>query len=343
MNKAKRLYLLSIAFLLASIIFVTLLVFIRIREGEDVFVLSTRIFSEGLNALFFYLAYGFAIASLTLNIISYHKNNLIIQRASFFVKLYFIIILALPFFTSTAYDYSHISSFFVRNLLAIGLLLISFVIELFAVKNVEDNIPTDELLFKYRIIINFDYWLLLLSALIIITLSFIVGDFYAFNTYYLSYIPIYFIPALSLVFYIFNLSRKAYLSFKYFSIMDILKARYVYYFISYLAIVRLGYFAYSTHSFYPGLKLLRLILFILFIVLIIIASFLPNIGLTFGIAVIIITLFIFEIIGIIQTPKDSYFAFSVVSNTLDYIILMLLAAPYYIYIGINNILMKHAN
>ena len=340
MNKAKKLYLASILFLSVSLIFIALLVFIRIREGEDVFILSTRIFSEGLNALFFYLAYGFAIASLTLNIISYSKNNLIIQRASFFVKLYFIIILAMPFFTSTAHDYSHVSSFFVRNLLAIGFLLISFVIELFALKNVEDNIPSDILLSKYRIIVNIDYWLLLITGIIIITLSFIVGDFYAFNTYYLSYIPIYFIPALSLIFYIFNSSRRAYLSFEYFSLMNIVKSKFIYYLVSYLTVVRLGYFAYSSHSFYSGLKVLRFVLFLIFILIVVLNSFFPRLGLTFILAIIIITLFTFEMIGVVRASKDAYFAFSVISNVLDYIILLLVASPLYIYLGINNLILK---
>lgn len=327
----------SLGFLIVSLVFLVLLLFIKVTKRDEEYILVTRVFSSGIGALFFYITYPLMIITLIFTLFAVLKDYLLIQRISFFIKLYFIIFLVTPFFTSLYSEYAHESGFFVYNLLAIGFLLISLAIEGFAIKNHEDNIPSDILLTKYRIIINFDYFILLISGLIIIVASFIYGDFYEFNFDVLGNIPIYYAPIVSLVFYLYNSYRTNYLSSRfYFSITNVLKSRFIYYFVSYLSISYLGDFAYSSHSFYNGLKIFRLVLFLVFIAVVIFNSFLPKIDLSFLLAIIIIILFTFEMIGwgrMISTNND--IALYIVYYLLDYIILIFIALPYYIFNGIN--------
>lgn len=341
MGKLKKLYLVSLGFLIVSLVFIALLVFARIVNENEEYVLVERIFHQGISAMFFYLAYSFGAISLTLSILSIFKDNHLLKRSSFFIKIYFIILLVSPFFTSIYYEFAHEASFFTLNLLAIAFLAISMVIEYFALRDVEENIHRDDLIKKYRIVINFDYFLLLISGLIIIISSFIVGDFYLLFNIYLPNIPIYFIPVLSLIFYIFNSFRLNYISSKYYSLLNIINSRFIYYFVAYLSIVRLGFFAYSNYSFYEGLKILRLILLLVFISIVIFNSFLPKIDLSFLLAGIIITLFTFEVVGMVKAIKDNgNMVFAITSFLLDYIIVIFIALPYYIYNGINRLFLK---
>ena len=99
MTKTKKLYIASLFFLACSLVFIALLVFIKITNKNDEYVLVSRVFGEGISALFFYIAYAFSIASLVLTILSINKNILLIQRISFFVRVIFIMFLVTPFFT----------------------------------------------------------------------------------------------------------------------------------------------------------------------------------------------------------------------------------------------------
>ena len=340
-EKSKKLYLFSLGFLIASLIFIAILVFAKIVTRDDEYILAERIFSQGIKALFFYLAYAFGVITLTMTILSTFKNIHLLQRSSFFLKVCFVIILVSPFFTSIYYEYAHEASFFKIDILAIAFLIISTIIEYFAIKDIEENTYVDELIDKYRIVINFDYFLLIISALLIIIFSFVVGDFYIFSNNYLPNIPFYYLPALSLVFYIFNSYKLTYIESRYFSLFTIINSRFSYYFVSYLSIIRLGYFAYSNYSFYEGAKTLRLVLFIIFISVIIFNSVLPKIDLSFILASIIVTLFIFEVVGMIQMiNNDNNIIFILTSYLLDYIIVLFIALPYYIYNGINHLFLK---
>ena len=337
MKKAKPLYFISLGFLAVTLVFVSLLVFIQIREGKTTYVLASRVFSQGIAALFFYLAYTFGVATLTLSILSIFKDKHFLRRSSFFLKVYFVMILVTPFFTGIYYEYSHESSFFVMDVLAVEFLLISVVLEGFAIKIIEDNTPRDKLVNDYLIVINSDYFLLLVSGLIIIILSFVFGDFYAFSNDYLVNIPIYFIPLTSLLFYIFNSSKLNYLNSQYFSPLNVIKSRFAYYFIAYITIVRLGYYAYSEHSFFEGLKILRLVLFLVFISIVIFNSFLPKIDLSFGLAIISLTLLIFEMIGLVQLLQaEERYVYYIAVFALDYLIVLFISVPYYIYTGIDK-------
>ena len=341
MEKSKKLYLVSLGFLIVSLVFVALLIFSKIINEDEEYILVERIFSSGISALFFYLSYFLGAISLTLSILSLIKNNLLLQRSSFFIKIYFLVFLVTPFFTSIYYEFAHEASFFTFNLLAIAFLAISVVIDYFAVRDVEENIHRDELIKKYRIIINFEYFLLLISALTLITISFIVGDFYLFFNGYLPNYPLYYVPLMSLIFYVINSIRSNYISSKYYSLSDILNSRFVYYFASYLSIVRLGFFAYSGYSFYEGLKILRLVLFFAFITIVIFNSFLPKIDLSFILAAIIVTLFAFEVVGMVKVISDNpNAAFALTSFLLDYVILLFIALPYFVYNGINRLFLR---
>ena len=341
MKKSKSLYLVSLGFLIVSVIFVVLLVFAKVSDRNEEYILAERIFSNGISASFFYIAYVFSIICLTLNVLSFYKDSYLLNRISFFIKLCFLILLVIPFFSSIYYEFAHGAGFFTFDLLAIAFIFISLIIEYFAIKDVEENIYRDLLIDKYKIVINFDYFLLLLSAIIIITASFIVGDFYLFSTYYLPNVPFYFIPTLSLVFYIYNEFRLNYISSRYFSLYNIIKTRFIYYYVSYISIVRLGFFAYSDSSFYEGLKILRLVLFLLFISIVIFNSFLPKIDLSFLLCAIIIALFTFEVIGMVKIINENNNAiFMITTYLLDYIIVLFIALPYYIFTGVNRLVLK---
>ena len=341
MNKGKKLYIASVGFLVISLVFVILLVFSKIVDEYEEYILAERIFNQGISSLFFYIAYVIGATSLTLNILSIFKGKYILQRISFFIKVCFIIILVIPFFSGIYNEFAHEASFLTFDLLAISFLFISIIIEYFAIKDIEDNIYRDELIDKYQIIINLDYYLLLISGLTIIIFSFIIGDFYLFSQSYLPNVPFYFIPTLSFVFYIYNAVKINYISSRYYSVINIIRSRFVYYFIGYVSIVRLGYFAYSDYSLYSNLKLLRMILFFIYIAIIIFNSFLPKIDLSFLLAAIIITLFTFEVMGIVEIiSKNDNTIFLFISYLLDYIIVLFIALPYYIYIGIEHLFLK---
>ena len=338
MSKAKKLHIASLIPLVITVIFAVLTVFIQIREGDDIYILATRIFSSGISALFFYLSFSLSLITLTLSIIALKSDNYILKRISLLTKIYFVIILMTPFFTSIYYMFSHESQFFVFNLLAIYFLILSLILELASIHNFEESIPSDKLVVEYKKVINIDYMLLIAVGLIIIVSCFIQGDFYVFYDTYLTIIPIYFIPVLSLVLYIANSFRLNYISSKYFTLLDILKSRFVYYFIGYLCVVRLGFFAYSDFTLYNGLKVLRLILFITFIAIFILNSIYKKIDLSFVLGAIIITLFSFEVVGIVDLVKSNeFYIFMLISRLLDYIILVLIATPYYIFNGIHSI------
>lgn len=341
MEKGKKLYIASLGFLAVTLVFVILLVFTKVVNEHEEYILVERIFSKGISSLFFYIAYAFTGASVALNILSIFKRNYILHRIAFFIKVCLLILLVIPFFSSVYYEFAHEAGFFTFDLLAIAFLAISIVIEYFAVKNIEDNIHIDELIDKCNIVINFDYFLLLISGLIIIIFSFVIGDFYLFTFNYLPNVPFYFIPTLSLVFYIYNAIKLNYISSRYYSIVNIIKSRFIYYYIGYLSIIRLGYFAYSDYSLYTNLKLLRMILFLVYIAIIIFNSFLPKIDLSFLLGVLIITLFTFEVMGMVKIINDDPDrAFIFISNLLDYIIVLFIALPYYIYIGIEHLFFK---
>ena len=337
MNKRKSLYLISLGFQVVAMIFIALLIFIKVVNRSEEYILVTRIFSSGIGVMFFYLAYSFSLITLILAIISIAKDNLIIQRISLFFKLYFVIFLITPFFTSIYYEFAHESQFFVYNLLAVGFLIVSSILEGFSIKNHEDNTHSADLIKQYKTIVNLDYFVLLIAGIGIIIASFIYGDFYEFSFGVLSNIPVYYLPLMALIFYIYNSMRVNYLSSKYFfSLSEIIKSRFIYYYVSYLTITRLGNFAYSHHSFYKGLQVFRLILFLVFIAVVIFNSFLPKIDLSFLLSAIIITLFAFEMIGLAELIKnDSDIAYIIFSYLLDYLILVLIAIPYYIFNGIN--------
>ena len=341
MNKVKRLYLFSLISIIISIIFIATLVFVEIKEVDNSYLLSTHIFSSGISALFFYLAYAFSAVTLVLTIISFIKENYILKRISLFIKVCFVIFLVSAFFTYIYSYYSHESGFFVRNLLAIYFVAMSIIFEMFALRNIEDNTVREELILKYKTIINLDYFLLIIVSLVIIAACFITRDFYVFYNDYLPIIPIYFIPILSLILYTINAFRLAYVSSRYFTLVDIINSRFAYYFVAYLAIIRSGFFAFSTHSLFDGLKILRLILFLVLISIIIFNSIYRKIDLSFILSAIIIALFSFEAIGVIRLiQKNELYGYVVVSYLLDYIIFVFLALPYYIYKGISFIRYK---
>ena len=84
-----------------------------------------------------------------------------------------------------------------------------------------------------------------------------------------------------------------------------------------------------------------MILFLVYIAIIIFNSFLPKIDLSFLLGIIIITLFTFEVIGIVKIINDNPdTAFVFISYMLDYIIVLFIALPYYIYIGIEHLFFK---
>ena len=339
MSKVNKLYLVSIISLVISIVFIATLVFINIREIDNSYVLVTRIFQSGISALFFYLAYALSAISLGLSIFAFLKKNYILKRISIFIKAYFLIILVSPFFTSIYSFFSHESGFFVRDLLAIYFMVMSLVLEIFATRIVEENTPREELISKYKLIINFDYLLLLITSIGIVIACFVTRDFYIFYNDYLSIIPIYFIPVLSLILYVINNFRLAYISSRYFTVLDIIKSPFAYYFIGYLSIVRLGFFAFSNYSLYEGFNAFRLILFLVFISIVIFNSIYKKIDLSFILGAIIITLFSFEIVGLTKLIQNNEsFIYIMVSYFLDYMILIFLALPYYIYIGIDFII-----
>lgn len=342
MSKGKKLYIISLGFLVVSLVFVVLLMFTKVTDKHEEYILVEQVFSNWISTLFFILIYAISAATLSLNLLSIFKNNYIIQRMSFFIKMCFVILLFIPFFSGVYGDFAHVAYFFIFNILSISFLLISLIIEFASIRKIEDNIHRDELINKYRLIINFDYFLLLICGLIIIISSFIIGDFYLFYSNYLPYIPFYFLPTLSLIFYIYNAYRFNYLSSRYFSFIDIIKSRFIYYFVAYLSTIRLGYFAYSNYSFYSQLKILRMILFFIFIAIIIFNSFLPKIDLSFLLAGIIITLFTFEVIGMIEAVNgNNDMVYAIISFLFDYIILLLLALPYYVFVGVENVFIKH--
>ena len=123
--------------------------------------------------------------------------------------------------------------------------------------------------------------------------------------------------------------------------MDIIKSRYAYYFIGYLSIIRLGFFAFGSHSLFEGFEVLRLILFLVFISVIIFNSFYRKIDLSFILGIIIVTLFSFEAVGIVNLIKSNEsYIYVIAFSLLDYMILIFLAVPFYIYLGIDFIISK---
>lgn len=341
MEKSKKLYLFSLGFLLISLIFIFLLIFVKAGEEGEEYVVAEHFFNLGIKASFFYIAYLFGAACLTLTTLSFFKNNYLLKRSSFFIKVCYLILLVIPFFSKIYYEFAHKAFFFQFDILGIGFLSISAVIEYFALRNTAENIHVDRLIDEYRLVINFDYFLLLISGLIIITLSFIIGDFYVFSSTYLPNVPFYFIPLLSLLFYIVNAYKLNYVQSRYFSFLTIVKSRFVYYFIAYVSIIRLGYFAYSDYSFYDGLKVLRMALLLAFIAIVIFNSFLPKIDLSFILSAIIVTLFSFEVVGMVNAIKENEnFMFVITYFLLDYIIVIFIALPYYIFTGIDRLFLK---
>ena len=75
MEKAKKLYLFSLGFLIVSLVFVALLIFSKIINEDEEYILVERIFSSGISVLFFYLSYFLGALSLTLSILSLIKNS----------------------------------------------------------------------------------------------------------------------------------------------------------------------------------------------------------------------------------------------------------------------------